>query len=307
MEIQEEASSDGKTIIKPLIGADDNDNDETKGLTDNIGKGNAILIAGFSGPGLVGSISSNYIIEQRQMHQIAYIDSDFVAPSAIYIGGKLRHPFRIYADESGNLCVLICDAPILKSGIRSVFDAVAKWAKRHRIKEIVTLEGIPFQGIPPEDRNPYVLSSRPAETTLSVEKQASTKQMSSGGLDALLPTTKKTSDVAGTKNFDPHHIIAPVFYISGFPGALISACLLNAIPCTAILIPAPTGIADPEGAAILIEELTKIQRIPVAVDTTYLRQIGEELRNQLRIVINSVRQQQENEKSMQMGEVGMYG
>jgi uncharacterized protein len=307
MEIQEQVSGDGKTIVKPLIAIDDNGNAKTGGLINNIGKGNAILIAGFSGPGLVGSISSNYIIEQMQMHQIAHIDSDFVAPSAIYIGGKLRHPFRIYADESGNLCVLTCDAPILKSGIRSVFDAVAKWAKRHRIKEIVTLEGIPFQGIPPEDRNPYVLSSTPAETTMSAENQASAKQISSGVLDALLPTTKKTSDNASTKSLDRHHIVAPVFYISGFPGALISACLSNAIACTAILIPAPSGIADPEGAAILIEELTKIQRIPVAVDTTYLRQKGEELRNQLRMVINSVRQQQENEKSMQMGEVGMYG
>ena len=46
----------------------------------------AIMIAGFPGPGLVGSMSVSYIIEQQKMHQIGYIDSDFIVPGVIYIG-----------------------------------------------------------------------------------------------------------------------------------------------------------------------------------------------------------------------------
>jgi uncharacterized protein len=57
----------------------------------------AILIAGFPGSGIVGAMGASYIIEQQKMHQIAYVDSDFITPGVMYIGGRLRHPFRIYA------------------------------------------------------------------------------------------------------------------------------------------------------------------------------------------------------------------
>lgn len=78
----------------------------------------------FPGQGLVGSISVSYIIERQKMHQIAYVDSDFIVPGVIYIGGKLRHPFRIYANDEATACVLVCDAPVILSGIRSVLNAV---------------------------------------------------------------------------------------------------------------------------------------------------------------------------------------
>jgi len=53
-----------------------------------------ILIAGFSGPGMVGSISANYIVEQMHMRQISYVESEFIMPTVIYIGGNLRHSLR---------------------------------------------------------------------------------------------------------------------------------------------------------------------------------------------------------------------
>jgi hypothetical protein len=43
-----------------------------------------ILIAGFSGPGVVGSISANYIIEQLHMRQISYVESEFIMRAVIY-------------------------------------------------------------------------------------------------------------------------------------------------------------------------------------------------------------------------------
>lgn len=46
-----------------------------------------VLIVGFSGPGMIGSITQ-YIIEQLQMHQISYVDSEFILPAVIYIGGN---------------------------------------------------------------------------------------------------------------------------------------------------------------------------------------------------------------------------
>src|ERR671925_1209813 len=122
-----EEFADKTTTIKPVA--------RNQGINLN----DAILIAGFPGPGLVGSMSANYIIEQQKMHQIAYVDSDFITPGVMYIGGRLRHPFRIYANNEGTACVLVCDAPVILSGIRPLLNAVVRWAKDNRIREIMVL------------------------------------------------------------------------------------------------------------------------------------------------------------------------
>ena len=64
---------------------------------------NPTLVAGFPDSGMIGSISLNQIIEQLHMHQIASVESRYVMPAAIFIGKKFRHPFRIYANDSGSL------------------------------------------------------------------------------------------------------------------------------------------------------------------------------------------------------------
>jgi predicted ATP-grasp superfamily ATP-dependent carboligase len=66
-------SSDGKTAIKPVT------------TVDQIILSRPTLIVAFPGAGMVASISANYIIEQLQMHQIAYVDSEFAIPGIIYM------------------------------------------------------------------------------------------------------------------------------------------------------------------------------------------------------------------------------
>jgi len=60
---------------------------------------------------MIGSISANYIVEQMHMRQISYVESEFIMPVVIYIGGKLRHPFRIYANDVGNVAFLYARYP----------------------------------------------------------------------------------------------------------------------------------------------------------------------------------------------------
>src|ERR671922_2459278 len=126
---------------------------------DTVRLNDAIMVAGFPGPGLVGSISVSYIIEQQKMHQIGYVDSDFIVPGVIYIGGKLRHPFRIYANNEGTACVLVCDAPVILSGIRSLLSAVVRWAKDNDVREIMVLEGMAVPNLPEAGRKPLMMSS----------------------------------------------------------------------------------------------------------------------------------------------------
>ncbi len=143
-------STEDKTRVKPLNSI----------IIQNKTKLNApILIAGFPGPGLVGSISTSYIINKLNMHQIACVESEFIVPGVIYVGGKLRHPFRLYANKDGNVCVIVCEAPIMIQGMYSVLDTVMKWALNNKVKEVIVLEGIPVEGIPDSKRTPMILSS----------------------------------------------------------------------------------------------------------------------------------------------------
>jgi hypothetical protein len=72
---------------------------------DRIKSKNAVLVAGFSGPGLVGSIGANYTIEKLGMHQIACIDSEFIVPGCHLYRWKVETSVSpLYERASRYLC-----------------------------------------------------------------------------------------------------------------------------------------------------------------------------------------------------------
>lgn len=100
-------------------------------------------------------------IESLRMRQIACVESEFIMPGVIYVGGKLRHPFRLYSNNEGTICVLVCETPILVQGIHHVLDAVMKWALDSNVTNVLVLEGIPQS-----KRNPFILSNTEEGHTL---------------------------------------------------------------------------------------------------------------------------------------------
>ncbi|MGH9964490.1 MAG: proteasome assembly chaperone family protein [Nitrososphaeraceae archaeon] len=241
---------------------------------------NAVLIAGFSGPGLIGSIGANYIIEKLNMHQIACIDSEFIVPGVIYIGGKLRHPFRIYMNEEGDIYVLECEAPIMIQGIHSVLSTATRWCVNNDIKKVIVLEGYPVRGIPSSGRQPIILSSDDKEQGEMLEK-------------ARLREIESTNNSNNQKRRIRKRQFENAF-IGGISGGLLSACLSNEIPCAALLIPTTTGMPDPEGAASLIEIIGKIaENEKLNLDSKQLRKEGAGLRKQMEEIIRSLRDQQQ--------------
>lgn len=138
-------SYDGKTRIKQFLRVRATANNNTANSKRRVSL-RPSLIAGFPGTGLVGSISANFIIERADMHQIASVDSEFILPTVTYIGDKLRHPFRIYADEKGSLYVIVCEAPLMPDGIHSIMDLVVSWAINNGISEVITLTAYPSTG-----------------------------------------------------------------------------------------------------------------------------------------------------------------
>lgn len=250
-------SADGKTSIKPKISIK------------NIKLNEPTIIVAFPGPGMVGSIAANYIIEQLHMHQIAFVDSEFIIPGIIYIGRKLRHPFRIYADNDGKICIILSDIPIIRTGIHSVLSTVVKWIKKYNAKEVILLDGFPVEGIPGPDRKTVVLSS---------DVKAA---YNDGGLQFI---DDDSSD---------SHFMA---FVEGISGGFLASCLSDEIRCTGLYIPASNGIPDSEGAALLIESIDSIRQGILDINTSPLRQKGEKTRRQMEDLIKVMLAQQQKQQ-----------
>jgi len=227
-----------------------------------------VLIAGFPDTGLVGSITINHIIQQLDMHQIAFIQSLYIMPAGIFIGKKFRHPFRIYANKSGTICALIGEVPVVPHGIHHLVDAIIEWGTSSNIDQVIVVGGMPpshFDLPPSYERKPFVLVNSDDEgQTLQDDKS---KQIQDFG-QAIEATTP---DFA---------------FIPGLPGALLSLCASRGITCTGLMVPPFGTTPDPEGAAILLETLSKI--VPtITVDSAVLRQQAEIMKRQLQEILKA--------------------
>ena len=266
----------GKTRIKPLA----------KVVQGKKKLNSPILIAGFPGAGLVGSISTSYIINKLHMNQIACVESEFIVPGVIYTEGKLRHPFRLYSNKEGDICVLVCEAPIMVEGMYSVLDTFVKWALNNKVNEVMVLDGIAVEGLPDSKRMPIILSSDGREADAA---------------NLIDDDNNKNSDVTNKeeeeKKDDKSHSIYPsTAFIGGIAGGILSSCLSNGIASKALLISAARRIPDPEGAAIIIESLSKItNNESLKIDTQQLREQGASLKMRMEKIMQSFVEQQQGQ------------
>lgn len=223
---------------------------------------NPTLVAGFPDSGMIGSISLNQIIEQLQMHQIASVESRYVMPAAIFIGRKFRHPFRIYANSSGTICALICEVPVLSSGIHSIVEAIVNWSIASKVGKVIVVGGIlpsNFNPSQPFERKPLLLTNTRTEEIIANNKLA-------GDKNNYQNHNEQDNDVDAI--------------IAGLPGALLSAYSTYSVKCTALMMPAISESPDPEGAAILLESLAKIDPA-LKIDVAPIRHEVERLRRRL--------------------------
>ena len=107
-----------------------------------IGLKNPIVFAGFVGAGLVGPLAINHIITELKMTEIAVMRSKYLPPSTVFMRGRLRHPFRVYANEDGTICAIICEITLRMEGLYSLVSSILDWAEKNGSKEIVILDGV---------------------------------------------------------------------------------------------------------------------------------------------------------------------
>ncbi|MEO9319861.1 MAG: PAC2 family protein [Nitrososphaera sp.] len=264
------------------------------------------LIVGFQDSGMVGSLSTNHLVEQLGMHQIAFVESPYVMPAAFFIAGKFRHPFRIYSNKSGTLCVLMCEAPTTAMGTYSIVSAILGWCADEGVKEIMVVGSI--------TPDSYTATLQDVRRALLLESRED-GQAGSGGIFGNITHALRRGNAdgialpaAGLQN-EPEgdsSVITPnTAVIVGLAGALISSGVNQNLLCRCLLVPTLANIPDPEGAAILLEALGKV--IPsVQTDVSALRTQAEAIRKNIEEFVK-MRQASLQEYERQHGASGRPG
>jgi uncharacterized protein len=191
-----------------------------------------LLVCCFPSAGVVGTIAANTIIEQFKMEEIAHVRSRYMPSAAVFLDGRLRHPFRIYADAAKKLIVVTTELPIAEEGMYAVSSALLDWAAEVGVKETVILDGIPVQGIP-SDRK--VLFAAEEEKIADLLKDEKMEILSKG-------------------------------IITGIAGSILSETLCRSMVGFALLTPAIAVVPDPEGAIQLIEALNRMYDVNVNLE-----------------------------------------
>jgi uncharacterized protein len=154
------------------------------------------------------------------MQQIAVMRSKYLPPSTVFMRGRLRHPFRFYANPEGTICAIICEITLRMEGLYSLVGEILDWAEEKGSKEIVILDGVASIG---HDDKAYCAAEEDLVRTMA-EKDIS---------------------------------MIPQGFITGIPGGILNECLVREIQGLTLLAKANKVAPDSGAAATLIEALNR--------------------------------------------------
>ena len=188
-----------------------------------------IIFAGFVGAGLVGPLSISHIIEKLKMKEIAVMRSRFLPPSTVFIRGRLRHPFRFYANKEGTICAIICEITLRMEGVYSIVSSILDWADKKGSKEIVILDG--------------VASEEHDEKAYCAAEEDLVRAMANANISLI-----------------------PQGFITGIPGGILNECLVREIQGLTLLAKANKINPDPAAASTLIEAINRFYNMNIGVE-----------------------------------------
>jgi len=198
-----------------------------------------IVFAGFVGAGLAGPLSVGYIIEKLQMKEVGFMRSKYLPPSTVFIQGRLRHPFRFYANKEGTICAIICEITLRMEGLYSLVSAILDWAEQKGSNEIVILDGVAS-----DDEHD--------EKAFCAAEEDLCRVMADKGINMI-----------------------PRGFITGIPGGILNECLLRKIQGVTLLVKASHKMPDPLAAATLVEAVNRLYE--TKIDTNDLKKEKEKI------------------------------
>ena len=191
-----------------------------------------IIFAGFVGAGLVGPLSVGYVIDKLKMEEIGYLRSRHLPPSTVFMQGRLRHPFRFYANNDGTICAIICEITLQMQGLYDIISTILDWAEEKGSHEIVILDG--------------VASATHDDKAFCAAEDDLCRVMENNDIKMI-----------------------PQGFITGVAGGILNECLVRKIQGVTLLVKASDKKPDPLAAATLVDAVNRAYHMNI--DTVELR------------------------------------
>ncbi len=113
-------------------------------------KPNATIICGFPGYGLIGTITTEFLIEHLNAIEVGIFHYEEVPPTLAIHQGKIIKPMAVYYNRKSN--IVIVHVMISTKGIEwKIADTITKLSDQIKAKEIINLEGVAGA---PKQKNP---------------------------------------------------------------------------------------------------------------------------------------------------------
>ena len=204
--------------------------DGVRVLVERVASKNPVVIEGFPGIGLVGTIATQHLIEQMGMKQIGIVASrDYFPPVVVTQGGIVNSPVRIYEQVDREVVAIISDIPIHPNASNEVGEALIEWAISINAREIISIAGLMTMG---DEHKVYAVAT-------SVP---------------LLGRLKDKVEVLQTGA------------ISGVSGSILNSCILRKIDAICLMGETYGPNPDPRAAGEVIKVLNSMFGWNVAVE-----------------------------------------
>jgi len=230
----------------------------------------AIMLQGLPDVGLVGLIATSYITSELDLDEIAYVDSDLLPPVVVLHDGLPHAPLRMYGKN--NIIATISETAVPAASLHTVMKTLIDWVQSKNVKMVVSMGGIPVE-------------NRQAIKEPKVFVAASTK-------DQLNMLSEK-----GLQILKGGYMVGP-------QALTMRYCAERNIPAIALMAQSFYNYPDPEAAAMVIKELTKIAEIKV--DISKLLAQGEEIRLKARDIMRRTQQEMTRMKKTQEYDLPLY-
>ena len=216
---------------------------------------NAILIEGFQGVGLVGTLAAQYLVDKKKAEIIGYMDSLEFPPIAILSNGIIRTPIRIhkFKNKGKTFIVFESELPIPQLLINKIATELSNFAKKNKIKEIISLEGLAIPKGPINPKTHWV-----------------------SNMGDKFPKFKKESNLL--KNG----------VVIGVSASLLIKSKINKIPAIVLMAEAHPNFPDGIAAANIIKLMNKIYNL--GIDTSPLEKESKKFEDQIWGVIRKANQ-----------------
>nr|MDO8134750.1 PAC2 family protein [Candidatus Njordarchaeum guaymaensis] len=189
-----------------------------------------IVIVGFPGPGLIGTIVTHHLIQMMNMELIGTIRSPFVPAISPFYSGVLRAPIRVYASNDGTVVTVISEVALPTISLSYFAYAISEWAENNGATELICVDGL-------------------------AKKEERKKVVVYGAAEPEVLKELMEHDIARL----------PVGFIAGLPGAIMNECLMRELKGLCLLVEAIEDVPDPEAAAEVIKSLSKIRGVSADV------------------------------------------